>query len=271
MTHEEDNFGGGQARAGLDEHKISELLGGLERVEAPKDFDFQLKARIANARADDYRPAGLFQVLKYAVPLALLLIVGAGILLTSSNNNSIAPIVGMEKGPEIPTAPFQPSTDEGSTLDVAASTPMQDPRVDRDEKDGGRHLMARDTQGASQGGSRDSHPRRTVDPVMTSSNSADKALTADRTITPVKRLSAKDALKLIGVDADFENRGWKVRSVKANEAAGQLGVRPGDIIKTIDGNPIGERTEFVDGIKLSRMQVERGGATVELGPPENPE
>lgn len=44
MSHENNNIGGRAEHPGSDEQKISQLLGGLKRVEAPPDFEFRLKA-----------------------------------------------------------------------------------------------------------------------------------------------------------------------------------------------------------------------------------
>src|SRR5688500_18285244 len=60
-------------RLNADDARISSLLRGLRRVDAPADFDFKLKARIANASPARTASAGLFPVLKFAAPLLLLL------------------------------------------------------------------------------------------------------------------------------------------------------------------------------------------------------
>ena len=41
-----------------DEQKICDLIGRLDQVDCPKDFDFRLKARIANADRKDFQPFG---------------------------------------------------------------------------------------------------------------------------------------------------------------------------------------------------------------------
>ena len=271
MTHEKNNFGGGESRAGSDEQKISSMLSGLKRVEAPKDFDFHLKARIANARPADYQRADLFPILKYAVPLVLFVLVGVGIFGVSFYDNGNSPSVSVSKTPQPTVPPVQQSTPLVISPEVASSTPSPDSGSRGTEKKENEHLASRTPPDEPGGGSRDSHPRAPGSRDFPS-NSADRALrAAEDAITPVKRLSARDALKLIGIEAIFENNSWTVKSVRPNDAAGILGVKPGDRIKTIDGKPIDQKTEFEDGIiKLSRMQVQRDGAAVELGSQNKP-
>src|SRR5687768_9209398 len=274
MTHEKNNFGGRAEHPGSDEQKISEMLGGLKRVEAPKDFDFHLKARIANARPADYQRAGLFPILKYAVPLALFLVVGAGIFGLSFYDTGNSTVVSVSETPEPTVPPVQESAPMVTVPlvtppDVATATPLPDAGSRSIEKKENERFASR-TPVEPGGGSRDSHPR-TPGSRDLPSRSADQALgVAENAITPVKRLSAKEALKLIGIDADFENNGWTVKTVKANEVGGILGVKPGYRIKTIEGKPLDQKTEFEGGIKLSRMQVQRDGATVDLVPQNKP-
>ena len=270
MTHEKNNFGDGAEHPGSDEQKISIMLNGLKRVEAPKDFDFHLKARIANARPADYQRAGLIPILKYAIPLALFLAVGAGIFAVSSYNERNSAAVSVIGTPEPTVPPVPELTPFVKSPELATSTPLPEPGPRSTEKDESERLASRRPYVEPRGGSRDSHPNVPGSRDMPN-NSADSALHVSKdAITPVKRLSAKEALNLIGIDADFENSSWTVKAVKANELGGILGVKPGDRIKTIEGKSIDQKTEFDGGIKLSRMQVQRAGATVELGSQNKP-
>ena len=55
---------------------VSKLLGSLKRVEAPGDFDFHVKARIAKGRPADRNAALMPAWVRYAVPLVLLMFAG---------------------------------------------------------------------------------------------------------------------------------------------------------------------------------------------------
>ena len=77
MSQENENYRAAETEVlNADEQNVARLLLGLKRVDAPKDFDFHLKARIANATPAVLRPVRFFPVLKYGVPLALFLLIG---------------------------------------------------------------------------------------------------------------------------------------------------------------------------------------------------
>lgn len=265
MTHENNNIGGGVELPGSDEQKISEMLSGLKRVEAPKDFDFHLKARLANARPADHRPSSFFPILKYVMPLALFLFVGAGVFFVRSYNPAPNPdIVGQPSTPAIATPaassgtePVQPPADiEPDRPQFIASEKPESTR--RTSPETRRPVSNRNVP---EGGSRDFNP---------SGNYADKALSVPptpRTPTGIelnpKRLN--EAFKMIEAEAEFEGGSWVVRSVKTSGIADQMGLRAGDKVKAIDGTQVTERTEFPASFSVRTIQVQRGSDTVELG------
>ena len=60
----------------LENDPVRSLLGGLKRVEAPGDFDFRVKARIASGRPAGRPSSWLPALAKLSVPLAVLLLIG---------------------------------------------------------------------------------------------------------------------------------------------------------------------------------------------------
>jgi len=65
MGNEEQKFN--------EDESVSKLLGGLKRVDAPNDFDFRVRARIAEGKPEDTTVSWRLAV-RYAVPLVLLLL-----------------------------------------------------------------------------------------------------------------------------------------------------------------------------------------------------
>src|SRR5258706_9316882 len=59
-----------------EDEPLSKLLGALKHVEAPNDFDFRVKARIADGKPVERSASWLPASIRYAVPLVLLLLVG---------------------------------------------------------------------------------------------------------------------------------------------------------------------------------------------------
>ena len=272
MTHEEKNIGGGAEYPGSDEQKISQLLSGLKRVEAPKDFDFHLKARIANGRPEEVRPASLFPILKYALPLALFLFVGAGLILNSSYDD-------WQSGPAVVE---NPQASEPAVVPQPANSvqPVRGEEVASAGTESVPEVGSTNQRGTSRGPAVAGVAKNTsrggwVDFTPTSRAPLQPGGSVDRTIreiptplTPVgtqqKKLSAAEALQLLGIDARFENGRWNVRSVKSNEVADQIGVRPGDKVIAIDGRFIDDKTEFDGKAAASMIRVERGSETMDL-------
>jgi len=288
MTHEEKNIGGGAEHPGSDEQKISILLSGLQRVEAPKDFDFHLKARIANAKPEEYRKSGLLPILKYAMPLALLLVVGAGIMVNSSYVNWQTPTVAGGPAPSRTDVPQQALQPESGTDGQAASTPETKVPVVDPNLEPGMELAAQPPAG----GSNDFGLPKTATPRAPAGFSADKGLkpaptpvippefrtgnintSSNRSIVPIgmaaKPLSVRSALESIGVEADIDENKWKVKSVKDSTIAAQMGLKAGDKIESIDGKAIDDKTVYKDGsFKVKTIRVRRGEAAVDLELPK---
>lgn len=278
MRHEEKNIGGGAGLPGSDEQKISQLLSDLKRVEAPKDFDFKLKARIANTRPEDLRPASLFPILKYALPLALFLVVGAGVIVNSSFNNPETPL-GVEGPASVDTRASAP---ESRNSVVPVSTP------EVTAPDEGR-VLERGPQLAVQpktapGGSKDFSdptdrtppgsvnralkpaPTPVVPPEFRASNSDSSVAPSEMTPKP---LSVQEALESIGIEAEFEDKKWTVKSVKNGTISGLMGVKAGDRLESIDGRVIDDKTVYKDGsFKVKTIRVRRGETAVDLELPK---
>lgn len=288
--HEEKNIGGGAEYPGSDEQKISEMLLGLERVEAPKDFDFRLKARLANARPEQYRMPGLFPILKYAMPLALFLVVGAGVMLNGwyanwqAPNVAVADVSGEEESsgqsavntsqllvpgtpsPSIPALPANRVVPNTTGPLLAVSGPSSEirenpgPRIPvRSEPtpSGGSRLMG--------GGNENIEIRL---PKGFEANNTNTSLVKEP-VLPVKPIAVIDALRSIGIEANLESGKWIVKAVKEAELAGRMGMKAGDQIESIDGGTIDGGTVFNSGsFKVKTIRVRRSGSSIDLEMPK---
>lgn len=286
MRHEEKNIGGGAENPGSDEQKISLMLAGLERVEAPKDFDFHLKARIANARPADYRQGGLFPILKYVMPLALFLVVGAGILVMSLGDApQPAPVAEAEEirspNAAMPDQAYRQPADTEPEPPVQNTTesiaPSKQLAVERRAAPTGsrkvsvRSLPQRDLPVA---GSRDitggsaTAPQIRPPEFRQNTNTSSNSSTVPSEMAP-KPMSVRDALGSIGIEAELVDNKWKVRSVKSSTIAGQMGVKAGDLVESVDGKEIDNKTEYKDGsFKVKTIRVKRGSSAVDLQMPK---
>lgn len=109
-----------------DERKISVLLGGLKRIDAPKDFDFRVKARVAAQAAPNFRHPQFMPVLRYALPLVLMLFVAAAVFKNFYFGN-------VEDAPQIAENQSQTSVAENIQTNQAsapvAAAPPQKPEI----------------------------------------------------------------------------------------------------------------------------------------------
>jgi len=284
MTHEHKNIGGGAEHPGSDEQKISALLSGLQRVEAPKDFDFHLKARIANAKPADYQKAGMFPILRYAMPLGLFLAVGVGVMVNSSYNSWQTPTVAdgsmpPNNGAVTATGPAPTDSNE-IVVPTADLTPAVGP-------DGQRSPQLAGQPGAVQGSSRDIVERGMPAPIVPPGFSADRTVrpaptpiippefrgnsnsTTISTVAPPemasKPVALADALQSIGIEVELEENKWKVKSVKGSTIGELLGVKAGDRLESIDGRAVDDKTVYKDGsFKVKTIRVRRGETAVDL-------
>ncbi len=75
--------------------KIQQMIKNLHRVDAPKDFDFRLKARIANAKSTDFQPRFL-PVLRYVLPLSVVVLIFTFVIINGiyfgGNNQTVAEV-----------------------------------------------------------------------------------------------------------------------------------------------------------------------------------
>jgi len=248
-----------------DDAKVAQLLAGLKRVEAPANFEFRLKARLANA-APPVRGFGLVpSFVKYAAPVALVAAVSSVLFLNSSNapestvsTAGVAPQISVSEVVK-PAASFAPTTavEPEATVPVIAANPnrhsakvrqalapaVREPKEqDRSEVKGVKEARIIASRGID--------PNTQVLPVAPQPES--KSL-----------LPASDVLRWLGVDSVYEG-GWKVRAIKTNSPADQAGVKAGDILESIDDKQLGKDAMFKSGNIGKVIKVKRDGKSVEL-------
>lgn len=264
-------------RLSADEQNVARLLGGLKRVEAPKDFDLRLNARIANA-SPAVRPAWrLIPVLKYALP-AIVVFAIAGVMVF--RNFSVPG--------DISTASerSKPVVDAPPPAVVRVETPLVE--NGRDTTLAKSETPARVTEPSPVNVARtDRRPRVTpvrtaTVPLPTPRMSEDKALTGSNVIitppdlntkgTQVKPddfdtsapISVRQVLSVLDIDAEFDGTAWKVSSVKKGGFGERSGVQAGDQIEEIDSRKIEENTTYKGSVSAKSIKVRRGDKVVNI-------
>lgn len=255
-----------------DERRIGEMCRTLKRAEAPKDFDFKLKARIANAKASDFQPRRRFiPAMTYALPaLALILVLGlvaynGGFL---SSGNSVSTIAGSPLAPQSVTPPensavssFAPS-DQTANVNAAVLPFIQESTKPaevaiRQTKKPETGLMRR-TKENETGGSIDKSAKKVqvIEPnfgllPIVPQNSQD-----NEAANPIP---VREVLLQNGINVDFENGKWTVRSVTPNSLGDSSGVKQNDVIEEIDSQPLSAATVFDKIVNGKTITVTRNG------------
>ena len=257
-----------------DERALSELLHGLNRVDAPANFETRVKARIAAGDSAKRSGWGL-PVPVYAVSLAVVLVfLGAVFLLGESiwgggvkgvpavaevnhsrpalsNQTAITPPAGTQPSAVPGTDALAP----GANSEVAGGTdatplPMFDKRNPRErlqqQPGGGSVESAQNTA--------EQPTARGLDP--------NAVRQVPRGAGP--SLSVSIFFDALGLKAAFEGQELKVSSVRDGSVGEKTGVKVGDVIEAIGDTKITPSTTFAGSIQAKSITVIRGGKSMKL-------
>ncbi|MBK7393905.1 MAG: PDZ domain-containing protein [Chloracidobacterium sp.] len=229
---------------------VSRLLGELKHVEAPSDFDFGVRARIAAGRPTE---KGGFRIpvwLAYGAPLALVLAVGGYFALNSfySVGDANVPVVAVNEKPNV-TPPLPAPSSE-----VALAPPVTKP----DEQ-----LVVKKPGVVS-----DSTVVAVKKPVAKDKNtgggSIDLASRVGRRFHATPQIPAKTVLDLIGAKGSFEADGWRVQSTTPNSLAERSQIQTGDVIESVNGQTVTDKSTLRSNTPLKTVRVRRDGKSVDI-------
>lgn len=262
-----------------DEQKVCDLIGRLDRVECPKNFDFRLKARIASADKNEYQPS-VRQTLRYVLPVAASVLIVAfvmvqagmfspanqtGNVITSATNPNIQPFDGKSKETQI-------STVSNSIAPDMAAVSNQNNQMNA--------LQNMDVSLTNSSESRVSLPKLSREDNSTMSK--DFGVRPNRKslypngINPEqikprmpenqdnKSISIKDAFDFIGMQTEVSGGKLKVKSVRENTMADKSGIKVGDVIEAIDDAKIAPNETMMKSNSVRKITVLRGGKFLEI-------
>jgi hypothetical protein len=243
---------------------VAEMLSSLPRVSAPENFAFRVKARIAERAAPRGR---LIPFLKLAAPLGLVLFIVAfgAFYLTSRTGNEV--VAGNEASirnerasassmTEAP-APRTDTVSEPGRVESPAAAEPQRASVEKESSDpaGRKDRAVRITNGSKSTSARHG------------GGSRDEALGSAKTINPRGmggEILLRDVFLTLGLTADFDNGGWKIKSAADGGPAHRSGIRSGDVIEAIDGKELTESTSFKGSFNGKVFRVRRDGKTISV-------
>jgi hypothetical protein len=270
------------------DEKVQKMLASLKQVEAPKDFEFRLKARIAKANPKAYQ-TNYKRRFAYALPAFASIVVSTFVVLNmdfSGDRNRVSALpetsalsnfapqnssnelialanTNVNKSAEvIPNADLNAQTgkDEKPRLPSTAANFPQKPKNEN----------RRETQKENRGGG-SLVQARTGATVFTP-----KGLDTNTNVAPPKDLNSEKPftveglLSTLGVEVIAENGKWKVKNVSQNSTAERSGLKTDDIIETLDGRKLSSASLRDKKIEVKKLGVKRAGAQIEINLQTNP-
>jgi len=260
----------------LEDEKIRNMIGDLKRVNAPKDFDFRLKARIANATSTDFQPRFL-PVLRYILPLSTILVIFAFVVLNGlyfPDNQAVSQVAETVPPTQVEqkSPPIMPFVDE-RVVAKDENLVVEDLPIKKDIKslaDKPQFIVVKSPTAKpkknlsekidNSGGSRDSAstvPPINYTPKGTNLNPIVENPPNTKTLKP---LNAQEILSQLGIEAIFTDAGWKVKSVKQEG----LGVKVGDVIEAIDGEKLTNKPLSAKTVEVKKLTIMRGAEKIEI-------
>ncbi|MBA2379155.1 MAG: PDZ domain-containing protein [Blastocatellia bacterium] len=219
-----------------DEREVSRLLGELRRFDAPANFEFGVKARIAAGKpATAAAASGVWLgYMKFVVPAFLLAALGGAMFFGGLAGDADVPAIAEQRvNPEAveETLP-EPVRDEAS---VAAVT-------DEPASAATETLPFREGLTPIPAFIATRPAERVVRPIVDTPVTAmpeSAGGSVDRALSPAIEvnlpLAPVDYLKKYGIDAAVDGEVWRVASVAAGSPAAAAGLKSGDVIESIGG------------------------------------
>jgi len=254
------------------EEEVRRLLTALPRVDAPSNFDFEVKARIASRKHQGSWVDRIPFALRFAFPTLLIMLVGAYVYLYQYAGQA---------GPALQSEVTVPVAPETRTETVAPSTPAETPGQLVAQNDSAS--AAASTQGSTN--DRVNNPANKQNLKAPQGGSKTLASGNGLVITrpgaedprkPVavgpdgSQLSVKQVLSPIGIqDTVFENGGWKVLVVTEDSPAMRSGIIKGDIVTAIGNQTLNQNSSFRGTASTNKITVVRDGKPVSIKVQQN--
>lgn len=271
--------------------QLSRIISSLPKIEAPKDFGFGFKAKLAESKLK--KPLSpLWQTLRYLLPLtAAALIFGFVIVNSSLFAPTSSPQIAEKKGDINQKVA---STDKAlidETQDVSdelvsdnkdkvleeAPTEKKEKSITTEEKKAPPEI-AENTQksfektdpGEDEILSKEIRPEKKSPDISTRDNAVkppkiinprginpDKPIVNPQMSQTAKSFTAMEILSQLGIETSNEKGRLKVNSIKQNSAGANSGVKVGDVVIAIDGQKITSKPLKNRSVQGKTLRVQR--------------
>lgn len=274
----------------LEDEKLRNLIGDLKRIDAPRDFDFRLKARIANSKSSDFKPRFL-PVLRYVLPLSTILVIFAFFMVNAlyfPDNLAVSqvtediPQIKSEQinPPIIPSAIAQIDIAKGEKS-VAEDLPakVENAKTEQSVKPSAnkpqfiavkspttvpkKNPIVKEVKNENGGGSRDSASSSPINilPTDINLNSTPEKLSNGEIKQPS---NTQEILSQLGIEAIYTDVGWLVKSIKKHSLAENADMKTGDLVEAINGKKLTDKLLNAETIVVKTLTIRRGEEKIEI-------
>jgi hypothetical protein len=263
--------------------KLCQMLAELGRVEAPKDFEFRVKARIAKADPRAYKTRRAWRF-GYALPATgfAALLAFAGIYGTYSGaDQTTATTAGT--APQLPpvVSPFSPGdstantgTNENSNTgnlppNVAppsvSRTPISNTTLavnpENKLKSGSKRNLDENVVRPNSDGSK-ADTQRKAPLILPDGFNPEKKEGTPNNLVKEEEFAVDGMFKTLGVETVVEKGVLKIKAL--SDAAANSGLKYGDEIQTVNGLKVTNGKVKANRVDLKKIGVRRGAQTVEI-------
>lgn len=209
-----------------DDDPVSRLLGSLKRVDAPNDFNFRVKARIASGHPLESARSWLPASVRYAVPLVLLLFAGGYFAL-----NALYTPVTVD-APVVASVPSEKITPVAETPSSIAGAPAESPSAVKTGENPAKPTVAAVKESEKNVLKPNPKADRPSGGSLVMASNAGQTITANgvepKTAGNNVPVSPRDFLKSVGINVSLNGSRWLVLS------SGAAAVKAGDVIESVN-------------------------------------
>lgn len=265
-----------------------QVIDGFQTVDAPNDFDFRVRARIADAKPDSFRPHFL-PILRYVLPLSLVIVILALIVVNgiySIDDKSVPQIA--QSTDKMPIQKSESSASITNEQIVAANTPQRletgdaaanlipkqinnrrEPKAVVPET---RLVAEKSVKKPVRVGNNDDKnfvgsqvSSQTQAQILTPKGFPQNQTTVNQSNFPTfSQVTVEQILSLLGIESVLEKGKRQVKKITANSVAERSKIQVGDIIEAIDGETLTDEPIRAKTIEGKKLIVTRGAEKLEI-------
>ena len=274
-------------KTSVEQTRVWQMIDGLNRIDAPNDFDFRVKAKIAGAQPANLQ-SRFFPILRYVLPLSLIVMV-FGLLafnttLFFGNNGASQVADAVSQTPTIAELPLSDSSmpnefvATGNSLqfspgenDIAEDSNIKPATKERETQFVSIKSVKKPlTESRKESPKDNSDGNSRVKAATSTTILLPENLDANKTVETLPNAGNQNPitdvqiLDFIGIEVVSENTRKRVKAVKPDSSAERSGVKVGDVIEAIDGVKLSAEPVNAKKIEVKKLTVARDAEKIEI-------